>query len=98
MTAKKRGIQLKQQVRSDDPGLSELLGEAAKGLPVVPPPPSVSHSPVDASALHQLAREIRQELEETLEILKRAVAEGTASIRVAVAEAEDRRSEEYQRF
>jgi hypothetical protein len=92
MAAKKRGIQLKQQVRSDDPGLSGLLGERANGLSAVPPPHRVPHSPVDAPTRYQLAREIRQELEEMLDILKRASPEGTTSACVAVAQADDQQA------
>jgi hypothetical protein len=79
MTAKKRGIKLKQ-VQSDDPGFSGLLGDAAQAPAVNHAPAPVAQTPSDLASWYELGRRLRQELEETLEILKQAVTDRPSSI------------------
>jgi hypothetical protein len=79
MTAKKRGIKLKQ-VQSDDPGVSELLGDAAQAPTVNGGSAPVAQSPSDVASWREIGRQLRQELEETLEILKQAVTDPESSL------------------
>lgn len=86
MSTKKRGIQLK--AGDADPAVSEHYGGAFQ-VPFVLHPKDTARSPSEIAALYDLARELRRELEETLEILKEAVGEGSPGVASPVAETGD---------